>query len=184
MLKNTVSIKRINMNKIIYTILTLACIFLYSCKPTADEAGDYNDKLASIQIPIITATDEVEEAVYSYDKEEMYASLSKIEKQVDSSIEIVSKMGDLGGKTSFKDAALTLLKQTKEGLEKEIKPAMKINSKPIDDITEEDDMQVDKFIENFENRIIKYNELFLKEQEAQAKEYGYETEEVKTETKK
>jgi hypothetical protein len=161
------------MNKIIYTILTLACIFLYSCKPTADEAGDYNDKLASIQIPIITATDEVEEAVYSYDKEEMYASLSKIEKQVDKSIEAVNKMSALGGKTEFKDATLGYFKAIKEGMVAEMRPIMTHYAKPVTETTEADDERAEKLMDANIDRVSKADEAFYKAQEAQAKEYGY-----------
>ena len=164
------------MKKITILSTLFIVLFLAACKPTKEEALKYNDAIIDEQIAVVDEINKLDDALYSYDGAKMDATYMKLEAQLKKSMENVSKMDDLGGKTDLKDAAMTYFKTVQEGMVTEVKPAMNQFRKPSDEASEEDDDKADKLYDKFLDRINKSFDVLVKAQNAQAKEYGYDIE--------
>ncbi len=172
------------MKKTILVLSTLIVLFIASCKPTKEDAIKYNNVIIKEQEAVRDEVTNLDAAIYTSDASKMEVAYKKLNQQVDKSIEVVSKMQDIGGKTEYKDATLEYFKAIKEGMTEEMRPIMTHYAKPISETNEAENVNAEKLMSANVNRISKVEETFYKVQEAQAKEYGYETEDVKTDTEK
>lgn len=164
------------MKKIVILCSAFLLIFLAACKPTKEEALKYNDAIIDQQVAVVDEINHIDDALYSYDGAKMDIAYNKLDAQLKKSMEVVSKMDDLGGKSDLKNAAIAYFKTVQEGMVAEVKPAMNQFRKPSDEASEEDDDKADKLYDKFLDRINKSFDVLVKAQNAQAKEYGYDIE--------
>lgn len=154
-------------------------LFLASCKPTKEDALKYNNDIIKQQKAVMQEVNNLDKAIYTYDGAKMDEALSKLQAQLKKSNEAIKKMGDLGGKSEFKDATLAYFKAIEDGLQAEMIPIMSHYRKPVDQTTETDDEKAESLFDKNIERVSKADDLFFKAQQAQAKEYGYTIEDNK-----
>jgi len=159
-------------------IYSTACLilFLSACKPTREEALKYNDAIIDEQVAVMDLINALNSSINTYDKDTFDLGYKKLDAQLNKSIQKVSSMDDLGGKTEFKDAAIAYFKTIKEGMVSELKPALNQYGKPLEEATEEDDEKADVLYHKFIDRLKKAFKPFVDAQNKQAKEYDYEIE--------
>ena len=154
------------------------CLFLClsACKPTREEALKYNDAIIDEQVAVMDLINDLNSTINTYDKTKLDLAYNKLDAQLSKSMQKVSAMDDLGGKTLFKEAAIVYFKTIKEGMVAELKPALNQYGKPLTEATEEDDEKADALYHKFIDRLKKAFKPFVDAQNIQAKEYGYEIE--------
>jgi hypothetical protein len=94
------------MRKLKFALFSVACIFLFSCKPSPEKAIDYSNVIIGEQTKIQTLENDLVSESSEGDAEKMEPALNKFKAQVNESIETVKKMDKFDGKEDFKNATL------------------------------------------------------------------------------
>lgn len=161
------------MKKTIALLSTLVILFLAACKPSKEDALKYNNDIIREQKAVMQQLNMLDKSIYTYDGNKMDVAYNNLEVQLKKSMDAVTKMSSLGGKTAFKDATLAYFKAIQEGMVAEMKPIMNHYRKPVTETTEADDKAAEDLFTKNINRVAKADDLFFKAQQEQAKEYGY-----------
>jgi hypothetical protein len=93
------------MKKLTY-ILAIFAVVLSSCKPSQQEAADFNDKIMSEQKKVVTKYDELLETYDTYVAKKMDDALLEFESQIQASIFEVKNIPDIVGGEELKEAVL------------------------------------------------------------------------------
>lgn len=95
------------MKQIRFLFPVIAALMLVACKPSPQQAMEYNDKIIAEQIKIQNLDNEVLAALDEVDSTLGETKLKNYLEQIKASTEIVSKMEKFDGKDDFKNEALS-----------------------------------------------------------------------------
>ncbi len=156
--------------------LFLALVLVASfqgCKPTPEEAIDYNDSVIHEYNAVIAADNKLMDA---WDKEpaDMDAARKELVDRLNKSIENIKKLDKFDGSTAFADEAVKCLTIHKAVAETEYKEMVDINSKPLEQMTDSDDHRFSELNELTLKKIQDAEKIFNTFQEDFAKKYKYE----------
>ncbi len=90
------------------TFLLILSVGLFSCKPTAKEALAYNDKITVENNKIFKKYDKLIESYNEYKPKEMDKAYSDVKNQISKSLNVVKKLDNFAGDSTFKHGAVVL----------------------------------------------------------------------------
>lgn len=167
------------MNKVLTSVFALFIVVaLQSCGPTPEDAIKYNDSIID-QVNLVINSDKILESM-NKEVADMTSASESLIKQINSSIDIVKKGGGFDGKTDFMDMAIKYLTAYKGVVEGEYKEMIAINSKPSEQITEEDDTKYQKMQEESDKKMQTASDEFDKFQKDFAVKYKFQIEDKST----
>lgn len=158
-------------------LLGLIVLFAVSCKPSTEDAINYNDKIIDQQVMIIEKINALYKALDDYtNHERMDRAYNDAVKQVELGTEEVTKLKDFGGSSEFKDGALKLFGIYKSVLSNEFKKMIEISKLPDDLYTTEKEAEWKKMDDDAFNKMdVGLNEL-KSIQKSFADEYKFDIE--------
>jgi len=163
------------MKKITTSLLFLMTVvfMVTSCKPSKEDAINYNDKIIREQKKIVQGEKELIEAIkQNLNKGNTLDNLLKeLSDQIDASKKIIEEMKDFDGKSDFKDAALAFLKSYKEVVDNEYTKWLKNLKTPDDQVTEDTLYEEEELVHAINRKLDKTNTDFLNAQKDFAAKY-------------
>ena len=148
-------------------LFLIAIVFMVtSCKPSKEDAINYNDKIIREQKKIVQSEKELIEAI----KQDLTKGstletlLKELSDQIDASKKIIEEMKDFDGKSDFKDAALTFLKSYKDVCDNEYTKWLKNLKIPEDQVTEDVLYEEEELVHAINRKLDKTNTEFLNAQ--------------------
>jgi len=168
------------MKKLILPILGLFLVsFLFSCKPSAKEALEYNDAIISQQAAIIEKINALNDTYENYVAKDMDAAFENCMNQINTSTEAVKKLSSFGGSESFKEEALKLFAIYKNVMEKNHSEMIRLYKLPEDKYTQKEIDMWDKYSKEANHKIDAGFSDFKKVQDEFIKKYNLKKEEKK-----
>lgn len=124
--------------KIFYSVAALLFLmFLVSCKPSAEKAGAYNDKIVALSVRIQNSENELIEAYKGGDAKLMEPALQKFKAEINACTDSLNNMENFDGKDDFKRATLKMFATYKKVAETEYAEMLSIFKEPDEAYTEE-----------------------------------------------
>lgn len=155
-------------------------IMMISCKPTSQQAADFNNKIIDQTDAVITAYNQFIKTWQNYefgdpDLSDLKADFNDLKDQIKTSMDEISKLKKFDGKNEFKDAATEYLSSYKSVVENEWTKIMDILKKG-EDFDKSDASKCDKLAKAIDDQTGDADDKFFKFQKEFAKKYNFRLE--------
>jgi hypothetical protein len=149
-------------------------LLLFSCKPSSQQAAEYNDKIIGEVGKVQTADDAFAEAISDTGGAVMEEKLKMLNDQITSSTTAINGLEKFDDKEEFKSAAITFLGHFKKQAETEYKELTALAKK--EERSDEDVDRANVIIEGAGSKRKEAEDKLSAAQEAFAKEYNIKLE--------
>jgi hypothetical protein len=168
------------MKKLSVLLIIAFGILMISCKPTPQQAADFNNKIIDQTDAVITAYNQFIKTWQRYefgdpDLSEMKGDFKELQDQIKTSMEEISNLKKFDGKNEFKDAATEYLGSYKSVVEKEWSQIMDLLKKG-EDFGKSDASKCDKLAKAIDEQTGDADSKFFKFQKDFAKKYNFKLE--------
>ena len=139
----------------------------------------YNDSLATQQVKVVEAADNLQEVLDTYVKENMETVYGRLRGQINLSKAKTEGFGDFNGNQIFKNATLEFIGVYQDLTNKEYKEALTLMSKPDSLFSKTDEARVELLYKEIDKKTADATEKYRQAQDAFAKENNIKFKEAK-----
>ncbi|MCF6366217.1 MAG: hypothetical protein L3J35_08450 [Bacteroidales bacterium] len=161
----------------IYTLGFMFVLLFSQCGPTTEDAINYNDEIIAEQLDVIDKINDLDDAVTTYDSQQIKTALDAAKTQVEKSIKKLNEIGSFDGDSKFVDECTALFKIFESQINDEYKEQYEIYAeRDAGNYTDEDQARSEELFKLIDDKYFPAHDKFTQAQDEFAAKWGFNLE--------